>query len=349
MTGSETSKRIYQFLNDEIIGLPSRIVALVGIVLLLLLPIMLADTLWIEDVLPYVAMLAIYALSWNFLSGLAGQFSFGHAFLFAGAGYIALALNIHFSVSPWICFLLAPILGALLGMLMFVPSLRITGPTYGIASFAFPMTLYGIVLFFPDFFGGLMGSHGGETLFTSDIFQYYFAVLLMIGTILVFWKIFHSKVGIIANSIREDEEFTESVGINTTKYRFYIFIISGFFAGLAGGLFPFVHGFGGIGVSTISVHYNFMPILFSVFGGIGTFYGPVLGAYTIEISLEFISGTEFDQFGWLIMGIILIVALLFVPMGLFRKIRDTIEKTCPKCKTRNWAVDEKCRECGENL
>lgn len=347
MTGNESNtNKIYQFF-EEVVSLPSRLIALAGIVLILLLPLMFPGSYYL-DIILFSAILVIYASSWNLLSGLAGQFSFGHAFLLAGAAYMGGLLNVYFSVSPWICFLLTPVMGALLGIVMFIPSLRITGATYGIASFAFPTTLAGLVVAFPEITGGSKGLTGVGVIFPeSGIIEYYFVILLMIGTGLVFWKIFHSKLGIIANSIREDEEFTESVGINTTKYRLYLFMVSGIFAGLAGGCYVFVYMDGLIGPTAVSVHFNFMPILFSVFGGIGVFYGPILGVFTMEPLISIIRG--FGEYGWLIMGIVLVGVLIFLPMGLYRRLRDVIEKTCPKCKTRNWAVDEKCRKCGENL
>lgn len=345
MTGNESyTNRIRHFLEDTI-NIPSRIFALVGIVLILLPPLLFPGSYYLTIIL-FTSILAIYAMSWNFLSGLGGHFSFGHAFILAGAGYIGGLLNFHFSVSPWICFLITPILGAMLAMLMFIPSLRISGPTYGISSFAFPITLAGIVRIFPDLTGGTKGLMVGELFPNSEIIPYYLIVLLMIGTGLFFWKIFSSRLGIIVNSIREDEEFTESVGINTLKYRFYTFTISGIFAGLAGGLFTFVFR-GMIGMSTLAVHYNFMPILFSVFGGIGTFYGPILGTFTIEPLISILRAH--GEYGWLLMGILLIIVLIFLPMGLYRKLKGIMDKTCPECKTINWPVDEKCRECGENL
>jgi branched-chain amino acid transport system permease protein len=167
--------------------------------------------------------------------------------------------------------------------------------------------------------------------------------MLALGFIM--WKITASKTGIIFHAIREDELTAKASGINTTRYKLLAFSLSGLFAGVAGGLYA--HFMPVVGPSTLDLLLSFQAIIWVVFGGIATIYGPIAGVFILVPLTEFLRvGTEIRM---LLFASVVLLILLFMPEGLTTRVRDKIEKVCPRCKLRNVATRKSCRVCGAHL
>lgn len=342
-------RRVYQAFKGEILSLPSRTIAFLCCALLFFLPLLTTDP-YILLVLIYANIYAIFAVSWDLLSGYTGQVNFGHALFFGVATYAAALINLNDGLPPWVRMPLVTIpVGAVVavavGLIVGVPCLRLRGPYLALATLAFPIILTGILLMFPDITGGVLGLYGVSPLSRLRVHNYYYSLLLMVGSSLIIWKITNSKIGIILHAIREDEIAARTCGINTTRYKLLAFSISGFFAGIAGGYY--VHFLGGTGPSKLAVLLSFQPIIWTVFGGIATIYGAIGGTYTLSTLPEILHVAEEMRF--LIFAVVIVVVLLFMPEGVFNWIRDQIEKECPRCKKRSSASRETCRVCGAAL
>jgi branched-chain amino acid transport system permease protein len=288
---------------------------------------------------------AIFAASWDLLSGFTGQISFGHALFFGVAAYTSALLNLNIGLPPWLTIPLGALAAVVAGLVVGVPCLRLRGTYLALATLAFPLILIGVVFVIPDITGGELGVSGIDRLSESRVVEYYIAVTLMVGLGFVMWKITDSKTGIIFHAIREDEVAARASGINTTRYKLLAFCLSGFFAGIAGGLY--VHFMRIAGPSTLELMLSFQVIIWVIFGGIATIYGPIAGAFILVLLMEFL--TIAPEIRMLLFAIMVMLVLLFMPEGLTTWVRDKIEKICPRCKLRNIATRKTCRVCTADL
>ncbi|MBA7474014.1 hypothetical protein ES707_09361 [subsurface metagenome] len=340
--------RVYKVLRGEILVLPSRTIVLLFCLTLLLLPLITAHPYYL-GILFMASIFAIFAASWDLLSGFTGQLNFGHALFFGVAAYTAALLNLHFGLAPWLTIPLGALAAVLAGLVIGVPCLRLRGVYLALATLAFPLILTGFIFVFPGITGGELGVSGIDPLSGSRTIDYYIAITLMIVLGFVMWKITASKTGIIFHAIREDEVTARASGINTTRYKLLAFCLSGFFAGIAGGLY--VHYMKVAGPSTLELMLSFQVVIWAIFGGIATIYGPIAGVFIIYIPYTTImtSLPVVSEIRMLLVAIIIVLVMLFMPEGLTTWVRDKIEKVCPRCKMRNIATRKSCRVCTADL
>jgi branched-chain amino acid transport system permease protein len=167
----------------------------------------------------------------------------------------------------------------------------------------------------------------------------------MIAVVVIMWKITDSNTGIIFHAIREDEVAVRASGINTTRYKLLAFCLSGFFAGIAGGLYA--HYMRIAGPSTLEVSMSFQVVIWSVFGGLVTIWGPVGAVFILFPLLEFFR--FWPEIRLLLFAFVILIILLYMPEGLLPWIRDKIETECPRCKIRNIATRKTCRICAAEI
>ncbi|MCX8117070.1 MAG: branched-chain amino acid ABC transporter permease [Desulfobacterota bacterium] len=333
-------RRLLTILRKEVFVLPFRIAVLGFFAILLLLPLFTEDP-YLLRILTLTSIFALLAASWDLLSGFTGQMNFGHALFFGVGAYGAALLNKHMAIPPWGTIPLGALAAVLAGLIIGIPCLRLRGTYLALATLAFPIILLGIVFAFPDFTGGELGISGIARLARSRIVSYYIVVVVMLGLCTVMWKITDSKTGILFHAIREDELAVRASGINTTRYKLLAFSISGFFAGIAGGLYA--HFMRVAGPSTLEVSLSFQVVIWAIFGGIATIYGPVGGVFVLFPLMEILR--FWQEYRILIFALIVLIILLYMPDGLFRWLREKTEKECPRCKIRNVAFRQTCRIC----
>jgi branched-chain amino acid transport system permease protein len=333
-------KRLFTIVKNEVLVLPSRVTVIVFVLVLLLIPLISSDS-YLLRILVLTSIFAIFAASWDLLSGFTGQMNFGHALFFGVGAYGAAMLNLHAQIPPWGSIPLGALAAVVAGLVVGIPSLRLRGTYLALTTLAFPIVLMGLVFAFPDFTGGELGVSGIARLASTRIGDYYIAVLIMLGLCFLMWKITDSNTGIIFHAIREDEVAVRAAGINTTRYKLLAFSLSGFFAGIAGGLYA--HFMRIAGPSTLEVSLSFTVVIWAIFGGVVTIYGPVGAVFLLFPLLEFLRIVQ--DYRTLLFAIVVLVILLFMPDGLFPWLREKIEKECPRCKVRNIATRHTCRIC----
>ena len=337
-------RKLITIIKGEIFVLPSRIVVFVFFVVLLAFPF-LVDDLYIIRILTLASIFAIFAASWDLLSGFTGQMNFGHALFFGVSSYTAALLNLHLHIPPWGTIPLGALAAVLAGLIIGIPCLRLRGTYLALTTLAFPIILMGIVFALPDLTGGELGISGLERLAKSRVAAFYIAVILMIVSVTIMWKITDSKTGIILHAIREDEVAVRASGINTTRYKLLAFCLSGFFAGVAGALYA--HYMRITGPSTLEVSLSFQVVIWSVFGGVVTIWGPVGAVFILFPLLEFFR--FWPEVRLLMFAFVVLIILLYMPGGLLPWIRDKIETECPRCKIRNIATRKTCRVCAAEM
>jgi len=333
-------RKLYTLFKSEVLVLPSRIAVFVFVLGVLSLPLFTQDP-YLLRILIFTAIFALLAASWDLLSGFTGQMNFGHALFFGVAAYCTALLNLRLDFPPWLSIPLGALGAVVAGLIIGIPCLRLRGTYLALTTLAFPIILMGIVFAIPDITGGELGISGIDRLSRSRVTDYYVTTVLMLGLGFLMWKITDSKTGIIFHAIREDEVAVRASGVNTTRYKLYAFCLSGFFAGIAGGLYA--HIMRTAGPSTLEVALSFQIVIWAVFGGIVSIYGPVAGVFILYPLLEFLR--IMPKIRMLVFAFIVLMTLLYMPEGLIPWIRDRIEKECPRCKVRNVATRRECRIC----
>jgi branched-chain amino acid transport system permease protein len=333
-------RKLFTVLKNEVLVLPSRVVAVLFFAFLLLFPLLTQDA-YLLRIFTLTSIFAILAASWDLLSGYTGQLNFGHALFFGVGAYAAALLNKHAGIPPWGTIPLGALGAVLSGLIIGIPCLRLRGTYLALTTLAFPIILMGIVFALPNITGGELGISGIARLAGSRVANYYIAVVTMLGLCTIMWKVTDSNTGIIFHAIREDELAVRAAGINTTRYKLLAFCLSGFFAGVSGGLYA--HFMRIAGPSTLEVSMSFQVVIWAIFGGIVTIYGPVGAVFILFPLLELLR--FWQEYRTLMFAGVVLLILLYMPDGLFPWLRDKIEKECPRCKIRNIAIRHTCRVC----
>jgi branched-chain amino acid transport system permease protein len=347
---------LYQmFLNFRtgILAIPWRVISLSFIIILMLIPLF-SQQPYLLRVISFCAIFSLFAASWDFLAGFTGQFSLGHALFFGCSAYATAILSTRFGISsPWITIPIGALVAVFAGVVACLPALRLRGFFLGLVTLALPLIFGGIIEAFPDYTGGEIGIYGISRLSGSRITDYYIILVMMIVSLFILWKLtdLRSKkirTGIIFRGIREDEIAARVSGINTVFYKFIAFAISGFFAGISGGLYA--HYLRIVGPSTTNLLFSFYPFIWCIFGGIGSLYGAVTGVFILYGVTEVLSLFKIAaELKFIFQAIVLILVILWMPEGVTRWFRDRIEIDCPRCKLINSVFRKSCRACRAEL
>jgi branched-chain amino acid transport system permease protein len=337
-------RRFTTLVRREVLVLPSRITVALFFLVLLGLPLITQNP-YVIRIIILTSIFAILAASWDLLSGFTGQMNFGHALFFGVGAYTSAILNISAQIPPWGSVPLGAVAAVLAGLIIGIPSLRLKHTYLALTTLAFPIILLGIVFALPELTGGELGISGLQRFTNSLLGNYYLHVGLMLILCTIMWKITDSNTGIIFHAIREDELAVKASGINTTRYKLLAFCLSGFFAGLSGGFYA--HYMRIAGPSTLEVSMSFSVVIWAVFGGMVTIYGPVASVFILFPLLEFVR--FWPEYRTMIFAAVVLLILLYMPEGLVPWVRDKIEKICPRCKIRNVATRKTCRVCTAGL
>jgi branched-chain amino acid transport system permease protein len=337
-------KKLYTIFKGEVLVLPSRVIVFLFFLALLFFPLITQDP-YLLRILILTSIFAIFAASWDLLSGFTGQMNFGHALFFGVAAYTAALLNLHAHLPPWGSIPLGALAAVLSGLIVGIPCLRLKGTYLALTTLAFPIILTGIVFAIPDITGGELGISGLDRLSGSRVTDYYITVVVMLALGTIMWKITDSHTGLIFHAIREDELAVRTAGINTTRYKLLAFCLSGFFAGISGGLYA--HFMRIAGPANLEITMSFTVVIWAIFGGVVTIYGPIGAVFILFPLLEFFR--FWPEVRMLMFALVILVILLYMPDGLLPWVRDKIETECPRCKIRNVATRKTCRVCTAQL
>lgn len=248
----------------------------------------------------------ILAVSLNLITGFTGQLCLGHAGFMAIGAYTAAVLAAKFQMPFAVNIIAAGILAGLAALLIGIPTLKLTGDYFAITTLGF-CEIIRIIITNIDYLGGPRGMTGIpiKTNFTAVFF-------IMAAVIIVIRNIIHSAQGRAMISIKENEIASESMGINTRKYKILSFVIAGVIAGVAGGLYSQYVNF----IDPKS--FNFMKsidiVIFVVVGGMGSISGSVLSASILTFLPESLRALQ--NFRLIVYPLILIVLMIFRPEGL---------------------------------
>jgi branched-chain amino acid transport system permease protein len=272
------------------------------------------------------------ATAWNIIGGLGGQFSLGHSVFFAVGAYVTGWLYLSHGVLPWFGIFPAALVAALLSLAISWPVFRLVGPFFAIATMAFTEVLLSLAMYFDSITGGARGisvpfKRGFGNMIFTDRMSY---ALLMLGflavTLLILAYIARSRLGYELRAVRDNDRTAEAAGINVLRIKLTGMAISAAMMAVGGGLY------------LMFVRVVDPPTLFSLFdigvkialialiGGIGTIYGPLLGALLVvplESMLRATLGGAIPGSNLVALGIILVLTSLYLRKGIMGAL-DTL-------------------------
>ena len=271
---------------------------------------------YLITILITILIYAMLAHSLNIITGHAGQISLGHAAFFGIGAYTSAMLYTEAGFPFWISVPLAAGVAGTVGALLGIPCLRVRDDFLAITTMGINFVVEAIFLYIP-FFGGAMGI-GGINLpkwFGREMTkpEYFFLILVIfVLLLLIDRQLGRSWVGLAWASIREDEQAAGAMGVDIVRFKVLAFILGSAIAGLAGGFYAHFLTF--IMPQNFGFGQSIVILCMVVFGGIGTRWGPVVGAVILGIFPEI--SRPIMEYRILIYGVILLGMMRFQPGGL---------------------------------
>jgi len=255
-----------------------------------------------------------YAEAWNIMTGFTGYVNFGNVLFIGAGGYASVILIMDYGLWPPIGWILGGIFSSILAVIIGSFMLRLRGSYFAIGMLCLLLAapVFVATEWLKPITRGGFGFQFIQPVSTTTI--YYVAGVVTATCIFVAYKIITSGFGARLLAIREDEEGAGSIGINTTKDKISAFAISCFFAGLIGSIHISFQNYIDPH-SAFNLWYNILPIAMVLLGGLGTVWGPVLGAIIMTFVEEFL-WVSFPELYYSIYGIIIVVLVLAMPGGI---------------------------------
>ena len=265
---------------------------------------------------------ALLACAFNLLIGYGGLLSFGHAMFLGTGGYVTAHAVKVWGVPPELGILIGMVASAGLGIITGVVAIRRQGIYFAMITLALSQLIYFIYLQAPFTHGedGIQGIPQGRLLGIFDLSKptvlYYVIVAGFLFGFLVIFRAINSPFGEVLKSIRENEQRAISLGYKTDHYKLLAFILSGTLAGFAGSLKVFVVQ--NASLSDVEVGMSGLIVLMTLVGGLGTVFGPVIGAFIIVATQQYLAG--FGSWVTVIQGSIFVACVLTFRRGIVGEI-----------------------------
>ncbi len=278
-------------------------------------------------ILTLVPIWAVFGVSWNILSGYGGQLSFGHASFFGIGAYVVTLALLYWNLTPWLGIPLGMLAGAVAAVIIGTPTFRLRGHYFALSMLAYPLA----ILYFLQYFGfqelslPMHRENPAAYLEFADPRLYtVVATGLLAAGVLACVLVENSRFGLALLAIRQNELAAEAAGINSRQWKMRALITSGMIAAAAGGLYACVL----LVVTPDSVFgllVSAQPVVVTLFGGVASIWGPVIGAAVLVPLAESLNaqlGNILPGIQGVVYGAAIIVIILAAPDGLFWTIRD---------------------------
>ncbi|GAC1591202.1 MAG: branched-chain amino acid ABC transporter permease [Candidatus Velthaea sp.] len=289
---------------------------------------LISDNSFIRDMWVLVAMWGAVATAWNLIGGYAGGLSLGHAAFFGIGAYTSSLLYMNMHVSPWFGALAGGVLAMLSALVIGLVTIRLRGPFFALATLAFAAIL------------GISATnlrpltHGSEgitipfapslanAIFASKLDYYYLALAILAVYVVLTWRIAGSRFGYYLVALRENEDAAQALGIDGFRLKLTATLLSAFMTAIVGSFYAQYRLF--FEPSIFASSLSTQIALFAIIGGLGTVWGPLLGAailVPVTNELQSALGSSIPGIDAFVYGTVLILAILFVPNGLVSVVR----------------------------
>jgi branched-chain amino acid transport system permease protein len=277
-----------------------------------------------------VLCFALFACAFNLLLGFVGLLSFGHAAFLGTGGYVTGYLMLQTGITPELGVLAGTVAAGLLGAVYGKLAVKREGIYFAMVTLALAQLAFFFYLQAP-FTGGEDGMQGvprGELFGLFDLsdnnVMYYFVLAIFLFGFWMVHRTIHSPFGQILKAIRENEPRAVSLGYNVNDYKWAAFVISSALAGMAGSTKTLVFQLASL--TDVHWHMSGEVVLMTLLGGMGTIFGPLVGAGVVVTIQNYMSGGELGNYIHIIMGVIFIVCVLAFRSGIVGEIQKVVKR-----------------------
>ena len=289
------------------------------------------------DILIFIGIHAIVTVGLCLLTGYAGQISLGQAAFYGLGAYASGLLTTKFGVSPLPALLAGLVITGAIAYVMGIPILKLRGHYLAMATLAFGIIVYLAFVEFKDFTGGPSGLPGvppmriAGLVFDNDVKRYYLVLIAVVAVLAIARNVIRSRVGRALRSIHGSEVAAETLGVDTTKYKLQVFVLSAIFASLAGSLYA--HHLTLVSPSPFGFIASVEFVVMAAVGGLASIWGAPFGAAAITLLTEAIrrimphllsyASGEHEVIAY---GILLMAIMIFMPEGLVAGTADLVRR-----------------------
>lgn len=276
---------------------------------------------YVRHIFILVFIWCIVIASWDLILGYAGIFNYAQLVFFAFGAYGSAMLSIYTGLTPLLAIGAAAIVGAGIGALVAVPSLRLKGEYVALFTFAVHLALPPLIQQGKAIgMGGNTGLLGipwlnlfGYEVSSIDKLTWYW-VSLALGAIcvyLIYFVILRGRIGLAFVAMRDAETFAQAIGVNEYKYKFLAFVVSAVFTAVAGGIYA--HYTSVVTPKVLGTEFFLMAMVMLAIGGMGRFPGAIAGVFIVVIGNELLR--SFDDYRLLLLGVAVVLTVIFFPNG----------------------------------
>jgi ABC-type branched-subunit amino acid transport system ATPase component/ABC-type branched-subunit amino acid transport system permease subunit len=302
-------------------------VAIVALAALYLLIGLMVRNSYYQLIMTLVLLWATMGLAWNMLSGYSGLISFGHAAFFGLGGYTMTIAFVKFGITPWIGIPLGVVVGVLAGVVIGVPTFRLRGHYFALSMLAYPLAMLYVFewLGYQEVTLPMMREQPALYAQFSDTRAYMaIALALLVACMIVSLKVERSRFGRSLLAIKQNEPAAEAAGIDVLRWKMLAMMLSAAMAAAAGGIYAVV-----LLVVTPPTMFGMLvsaqALIVALFGGVGVFWGPVIGAAVLVPLAETLHaelGHIVPGIQGVVYGVAIIVIILLAPEGIYWRIQD---------------------------
>jgi branched-chain amino acid transport system permease protein len=309
-------------------GRLSQILWISVLVLLLFLPTLSGENYYFLHISIMVGIFVILAQGLNILFGYAGQISIGHAAFYAIGAYASALAAAHLSLPFWGSALVAILFASLVGFFLGLTCLRLRGEYLAITTVAFGEIVQVILTQWEEVSGGPEGflnipkAHIGSFLFDTPVRFYYLTLFITLLSLVLAKNLTSFKLGRSFRSVRDDPLAANILGVDTTKVKLIAFVLSAAYSGLAGSLYA--HYSRALLPDYFSLSLSVLIFMMVMLGGMGSLYGPVIGAILLTVSFELLRVLQVYQM--VIYGVLVLLITIFAPEGLMGIVKGIVQK-----------------------
>jgi len=296
----------------------NNLIYLLLIILLFTLPILFKSSQYFLLLACIIGIYIIVASGLDILVGYSGQVSLGHAAFYAIGAYASVILNMQLGINVWFSIILGAIIAAIMAVCIAIPSVKLVHHFLAMLTIAFGEVINAIIVNWR----GVTGGHTGLmnipapkicSFIFDDNFSYFYLIYIFVLIFLISkQRIIHSRTGRALKAIRESEIAADGLGINIRRYKVLAFGISAFYAGFAGGLYAYLVNF--ISPQTFTLDQSIIFLTMVLFGGSGSFVGPIIGSIVLTLIIEYLQIISYYQ--TLIYGLFLLIIVMYFPSGI---------------------------------
>ncbi|MFD4818039.1 branched-chain amino acid ABC transporter permease [Peribacillus butanolivorans] len=312
-----------------------KLLAILGLGFLGLMPLMFSQQQYYLDIFFQTFLFAALASSWNIIGGFGGQHSFGHAIFFGIGAYTTAILFMTFQIIPWISMWIGMIISLFVAFIIALPTFRLKGAFFSIATLIINQLVLVLVLYFKDFTSGSQGILlPYEPTFSNMIFEnrlapVYLAFVYLLLALLVSFCIIKNKLGYQLQAVRENQDASRILGVNPFWVKMKGFLFSVALTSLGGSIYAMYLRFVDPTLIFSVAEIGAMLVLITMIGGMGTISGPIVGAalmMPIDILLRGSLGGVRPGLNIVVFSCLLIIFALFFKDGIVGTITNKLEK-----------------------